>query len=193
MNRDFLRKNIGYRMQLIPTACRLDDQKRELPPIADEWIVESVTEETIQLSNPRTAHVLTLGMDHVHSFTSNPASSRGEIKHGFLKLHVQVFLDPRNCWVYPTARPGEPFRFASPVVVEQWVDFQYPTRSGLLRQMSAKGYELKWSLENNLARLTTLEGWELVEEPNAQGGLTRYRVRDFPYNQVLIRRLIQRF
>ncbi len=107
MNLRQLKKDVGCRVQLAPVARWLDETNRELPPEDDEWIIEDVTDESVRIFNTHTGLVITLGKDHVHSFASNPQESTGGIKHGFLVLHVQVYMRGAKCWVRPNLRPGE--------------------------------------------------------------------------------------
>ena len=65
-------------MQLQPVAHRLDDAGNLLPPIDDDWMVESVTDDAVKISNPRTGHIVLLGLDHIYSYTSNPGRMDGE-------------------------------------------------------------------------------------------------------------------
>lgn len=188
MNWDQMKKNVGCRVQLEPVACRLDQNGRELPGIDDEWIVEEVSAAGVRIYNPRTMHVTTLGKDHIHHFTSNPDRSEGGIVHGFLTLNVQVFLKGSKLWVRPNARPGEPVMLHAQEVVEKWVDLNYPRDSGLQRKLEVVGYRVAWCLDTNLARKIDLEGWEIVVEPDAQGVLTKFRLKDFPANQTLIKK-----
>ena len=107
MNLDLLKKNVSQRVQLLPVAYRLDENGRELEPMDDDWIFGDVSNDTLRISNVRTGHVATLGKDHVHHFTTNPHRSEQGVKHGFLTLNVQIFLQGDNLWVRPNARPGE--------------------------------------------------------------------------------------
>jgi hypothetical protein len=115
-----------------------------------------------------------------------PGSSSG-INHGFLTLNDQVFLSGSECWVRPNSRPGEPVKLERDEVVEKWVDLRYPFDSGIQRKLDADGYRVAWSLDTNLVRRIELEGWEIVIEPDAQGVPTKFRVKDRPADQTLIR------
>src|SRR3989338_5231357 len=108
MNWEQMKKNVGCRVQLIPPACRLDENGRELPPKDDDWIIQEVSTAGVRVSNTRTDHHTTLGKDHIHHFTSNPDRSQTGVQHGFLTLNVQLFLQGNRLWVRPNARPGEP-------------------------------------------------------------------------------------
>jgi hypothetical protein len=95
------------RMQLQPVAHRLDDAASLLAPIDDDWLVESVTDDGMRISNPRTGLSTLLGLDHIYSFTSNPGRVEGGLKFGFLMLKVQLTLKRNEVIVRPIPRPGE--------------------------------------------------------------------------------------
>jgi hypothetical protein len=107
LNREQLKKTVGMRMQIQPIAHRLDDAEKLLPPIDDDWVIESVTEEGVRISNPRNGLSTLLGLDHIYSFTSNPGRMEGGSKFGFLVLKVQLTLKRHEVIVRPTLRPGE--------------------------------------------------------------------------------------
>lgn len=107
MNLEQLKKNVGQRVRLRPIARRFDEHGRELEAKDDVWIVQAVTDIGISLSNERTGHQPTLGRDHVYSYASDPGRTRAELKHGFLTLHVQLFLRGFLAEIEPTPRPGE--------------------------------------------------------------------------------------
>jgi hypothetical protein len=153
----------------------------------DDWIILEVSTVGVQVSNIRTGHVTTLGKDHVHHFTSNPDRSQTGIAYGFLTLNVQVFLQGNELWVRPNARPGEPVKLQLGEVIERWVDFKYPFDSGLQRRLEAAGYRVAWCLDTKLSRKMDLEGWEIVVEPDPQGVPTKFRLKDRPSDQTLIK------
>ena len=108
MNWEQLKTSVDRRVQLQPTACRLDENGRELGPIDDDWVIDEVTSNGLRISNPRTGHVTTLVKDHVHDFRTNPDRSEGEFQYRFLTLNVQVYLQGNKLWVRPNSRPGQP-------------------------------------------------------------------------------------
>jgi hypothetical protein len=187
MNLGQIKKNRGWRVQLIPIAYRLDKHNRKLPSVDDDWIIQDISDTEICISNEVTGHRITLGADHIHHFTTNPPGSSGGINHGFLTLNVQVFLSGTECWVRPNSRPGDPVKPQRDEVVEKWVDLRYPVDSGIQQKIEADGYRVAWSLDTNLARRIDLEGWEIVIEPDAQGAPTKFRVKDRPADQTLIK------
>lgn len=188
MNWEQMKKNAGSRVQLVPTACRLDENASKIPPIDDDWLIEGVSADGVRISNIRTGHVTTLGGDHIHHFTTNPDRSVTGIAHGFLTLNVQVFLQGRMLWVRPNTRPGEPIEPPRVEVIERWVDFKYPSDSGIQQRLEASGYRVGWCLDTTLSRKIDLEGWEVVVEPDVHGTLTKFRVKDLPADQTLIKR-----
>ncbi len=188
MNWEQLKKCVGFRVQLEPVACRLDECSRELPAENDDWIVQDVSSAGVRISNVRTGHATTLGPDHIHHFTSNPDRSVGGLQYGFFILHVQVFLQGNQLWVRPNPRPGEAVKPPAVDVEEKWVDFRYPTDSGLQRRLEAAGYRVAWCLDSRLSRRTDLEGWEVVVEPDDRGSLTKFRLKDRPDDQTLIKK-----
>ena len=77
---------------------------------------------------------------------------------------------------------------AAPQVVEKWVDFKYPSDSGLQAKLEATGYRVAWCLDNKLARKIELDGWEVVIEPDQNGVPTKFRLKDRPADQTLIKK-----
>lgn len=190
MNWDQMKKNVGSRVQLVPTACRLDEHGRQLPVKDDEWIISDVSNDGVRISNTRTSHTTTLGRDHIHHYTSNPDGSQSGIRRGFLTLNVQLFMQGRDLQVRPNARPGEAVKPPTIDVIETIVDFQYPLQAGLQAKLEKEGYRLAWCLDSKLARLVDLEGWEVVLERDEKGVVRRFRVKDRPSDQILIKKRI---
>ena len=77
----------------------------------------------------------------------------------------------------------------APSYQEKWVDFRYPHDSGLQSQLENTGYKIAWCLDTRLSRKVDLEGWEIVTEPNEKGLPTRFRLKDNPTDQTLIKKL----
>ena len=71
----------------------------------------------------------------------------------------------------------------------QVVDLKYPSDSGLQSRLETVGYRVAWCLETNLARRVDLEGWEVVLEDD-HGVPTRFRVKDRPADQILIKKRV---
>jgi len=190
MNLDRIKKSVGHRVHLVPPACRLDEYGRELAPIDDAWTIEDVTDAGVRIANPRTGHFTTLGNDHIHHFTSNPALSQNGVPHGFFVLNVQLFLQGLTVSVTPNGRPGERVAPAPPRIREAIVDIRFPADSRMQAKLNSLGYEIRWCLEPRVARLTELEGWELTLEPDGSGGYVSYRLKDRPADQLLVKRVI---
>jgi hypothetical protein len=187
MNLEQMKRNVGCRVQLKPKACRLDDSGRELPGIDDDWIIEEVSASGVHISNVRTNHAITLGSDHIHHFSTNTDRSRFGIRHGFLMLNVQAFIQGNKCWVRPNARPGESVKPHVEEIIDKWVDIRYPFDSGLQQKLDAAGHRVAWCSDTILSRKVDLEGWEVVVEPDARGVRTRFRLKDQPAHQTLIK------
>lgn len=75
-----------------------------------------------------------------------------------------------------------------PDPVEKWVDFDYPRASGLQAKLSEDGYKVAWCLDTKLARRVDLEGWQVVVEPDVNGVLSKFRLKDRPADQTLIKK-----
>jgi hypothetical protein len=101
MNKGQLKKMLGYHVQLRPISKRYDGTQ-ELSQLDDDWTVRRV-DEVIELSNNRVPYSVSLGLDHIHSYTSNPGRGVG---HGFLQLRVQLCLRGNDIDVEPLP-PGQ--------------------------------------------------------------------------------------
>jgi len=189
MNLEQLKKNVGHRVQLSPVACRLDTYGLPLPEVSEDWLIETVTDEQICLSKT-TGHVLILGKDHVHHYTTDPQRSLGPIKYGFLTLLVQPFICGDNVWVKPTVRPGEALPPPRVTITDKIVQFTYPTDSGLQRQLEQFGFRVHWSRESQLPMRIESEGWEAVIEPDSAGRLFRFRVKDGRDDLILLKKRV---
>jgi hypothetical protein len=189
MKLDRLKKNVGWRMEIVPTACHLDDQGNPLLEKNEEWLVEEVTDDLVRLST-QSGHQLKLGTDHIYSFATNPQRASAEANFGFLSLHVQVFVQGGRISVKPNARPGERVPSNPAVVGDKIVNFDYPTESGIQKRLEAAGYRLLWSLESELASRVDLHGWEIVIEPDANGKLFRFRCIDPRDDQILLKKRV---
>jgi hypothetical protein len=86
-------------------------------------------------------------------------------------------------WKAFTARTPPP---AAPS--QKWVDFRYPTDSGLQQRLENEGFNVAWCFDSRLARKTELEGWEVVVEVDRDGNRSNLKFRDNPSNQTLIKR-----
>jgi hypothetical protein len=106
MNWNQFQKNVGMRMLIEPPACRLSDAGHVLPESHDEWLIESISGETVKLRNLISDHVAVLGKDHLYSFHTDPSRTTDDVKAGFLSLKVQVFIQGHKTWVRPNSGPG---------------------------------------------------------------------------------------
>lgn len=107
MNKEMLAKCEGHVVRIRPMARRFSGQD-ELDTIDDDWMIRRVdlSRKTVEIINLRSEYCPILGLDHVHSYTSDPMSDRGEQKHGFLQLNVQVFMTDRGPKIEPLPRGG---------------------------------------------------------------------------------------
>lgn len=188
MNWEKLKQNFGSWVQITPIACRLDEHGIPLPQIDEDWFIDETTDDYIRISSKATSHFVKLGKDHIHHFTSNPQRTVGTTKYGFLTLLVQVFVQGNNVWVKPTNRPGEAVAPPLVEIVDRPVHFRFPTDSGIQQRLEAAGYRLAWANESTLSQRLDFDGWEIVIEPDANGRLFRYRVKDRYDDQVLLKK-----
>ena len=105
MNKDQLKKTVGCTVRIRPVVRR-HDGTRELPSIDDDWLVQRVDTDVVELSNSRTAHHALLGLDHIHSYMSDPGRDVGGARHGFLWLRVQLCLRGMHIDIEPLP-PGQ--------------------------------------------------------------------------------------
>lgn len=85
--------NMRVRLRPVPLAAGM--------PHDDEWLVQQITDSTIQLSNPGPGYIVHLGLDHIREFISDPGRSVGTVPRGFLKLKVQLTMSGRDVIVEP--------------------------------------------------------------------------------------------
>lgn len=72
-----------------------------LPQIDDDWIVESVEDAGVTISNTRTQDRVLVAYDHIREFMTDPIRDTDGLKHGFLHLKVQLTLTGRGVSVEP--------------------------------------------------------------------------------------------
>jgi hypothetical protein len=111
MNKEMLAKCEGDIVRIRPLARRFQGH-RELETLDDDWRIGRVdlTRKVVEILNIRCDHCPTLGLDHIHSYTSDPMRDFDGQKHGFLQLNVQVFLTewgPKVEPIPPGVRHGE--------------------------------------------------------------------------------------
>jgi hypothetical protein len=188
VNFDRIKKSVGTRLQLLPPAILLDDVGRNRGTYDNVWILDAVEDNDVRISTS-TGHFTLLGKDHVHHYTSNPNESRqAGVEHGFFTLNVQIYIQGNKVKILPLARPGEPNQTAPETIEEMLVDFRFPQDSGLQARLEAGGYKVAWAGESRLARLVNLEGYVVVVERMANGGLTSFRLKDRPEDKILVKR-----
>jgi hypothetical protein len=105
MNLEQLKRNVGQQVKLVPPACHLDAAGDPLPSLNENWTIEAVTNDYIEI---RTAlgQSYRLAKDHVRNFTSDTPSSTDDNRRGFLTLHVQLFVEGADVSAVPSERPG---------------------------------------------------------------------------------------
>ncbi|GJL61163.1 MAG: hypothetical protein NPIRA03_40200 [Nitrospirales bacterium] len=100
MNKDKLKKCVGYRVLLEPVALRSGE------PHNDVWTIEEVLDKKgVRIKNSATDHNKLLGFDSVHHYRSDPSQDYDGHTHGVLVLNVQIEL--RNREVIIKERPRE--------------------------------------------------------------------------------------
>jgi hypothetical protein len=177
MNKDMMKKNVGVHVLLVPPACRLDQHGFELKAVDDDWwLIQDVTNDGVQISDPRTGHFRNLGYDHVHRFTTD--GTRNGSRRGFLSLHVQVFVQGNDVRVVPNARPGDPVQSKRPEVFDKIVEIRYPELSGIQERLLAQSYRIGWVRPDRVSSLVDLEGYEVVVEADVRGVVSTFRTRD---------------
>jgi hypothetical protein len=102
MNKEMLAKCEGYVVRIRPIARRFQGQQ-ELEPLDDDWRIGRVdlARKTLEIRNVRCDQCPTLGLDHIHSYSSDPMRDFDGQKHAFLQLNVQVFLTEQGPHVEP--------------------------------------------------------------------------------------------
>lgn len=107
MKWDKLKANIGYKVQLVPTACHLDAGGDILPARGEDWTITSSGVDFLEIDAGLGYRYL-LAKDHVHHYTSDAHRSAQGEHFGFLTLNVQLFVQGAAVRVVPNSRPGLP-------------------------------------------------------------------------------------
>jgi hypothetical protein len=190
MNWDKITKAANRRIELQPRACFLDAMGRELPEVSDDWVISNPTPDHITVTNTRTQHVMRLGKDHIHHFTSNPLRSPDGNDHGFFTLLVQIYIQGDAVSFRPCLRPGEKLPPVPPIEIEdKWVDQFYPSAANLAHKLGVDPQMLAWCRESRVPSLVAGGNAEIALERIDAGRMCRLRLRDSPEPQMLIRRL----
>lgn len=175
MNWERLKRNIGWRVQLAPTAIHLDALGRELPARNEDWIIQQVTETELRLDESLVMELTTrIAKDAVHEFGHNAQRCvPGGTQYGFLTLKLQMVVQ-NSVITYCPCRPGERVAPPPPPLREDLVEFGYPAMSGLQPRLEAAGYQVHWSADR-LVSTREVEGWEVVRERDGYGVLHSFR------------------
>jgi len=107
MNWEQLKKNVGYRVKLVPKAYHLDSAGDPLAFLDEDWIVMSVTNDYAEVSAP-SGHFYRLGKDHIYSFATDHQRAGDGLRHGFLQLKVQLYIQGTDVTATPNHLPGQP-------------------------------------------------------------------------------------
>jgi hypothetical protein len=107
MKLEHLKKDVGYRVKLVPPAYHLDAAGEPMPFQDEDWIIMAVTNEYIEI-NTASGHFYRLGKDHVRNFTTDPHRSTDGLNHAFLQLHVQLYIRSADVTAIPNHQPGAP-------------------------------------------------------------------------------------
>lgn len=105
-----IKKNLYSIVRLRPIAksCNSDQYGQcQIQDKDDEWVIESINDDGITITNTRNRKVADLGFDHIHSWTSDPENSKRDTrKHGFLSLNVQIYYNifSGRLWIEPTRK-----------------------------------------------------------------------------------------
>ena len=64
--------------------------------------------------------------------------------------------------------------------LDKWVNMSYPEEAGINRELTAHGYDLRWTTANEESQRVDLEGWEPVLVDQSDGTKARLKIRDHP-------------
>lgn len=65
-----------------------------------------------------------------------------------------------------------------PEATDKWVTLDYPEEAGISQHLRSQGLKLVWSRADEESTRVDLKGWSVVEEPDANGNVVRFKVRD---------------
>jgi len=184
MNWSQFQKNIDMRVRIEPPACRLSDVGHVLPESHEEWLIESISSDTIKLRNLISNHVAELGKDHVYDYRSDPSRTKGDVKYGFLILKVQVFVQGPEIWLRPNSRPGEsvaPSNLSHHQV--QWTELvKVDARSGIPRNAHFASIQYRlWSDVQGtplLLRISSNAEGTLSQELSGPSGVAKLMIAE---------------
>ena len=105
MNLDQLKRDVGYRVKIVPPAYHLDALGDPLPFQDEDWIIMAVTDEYTDIITDA-GHFYRLGKDHIRGFTTDPHRSGDGVNRGFLQLHMQLYITGTEVKAVPNHQPG---------------------------------------------------------------------------------------
>jgi hypothetical protein len=190
MNRDQLKKNVGFRVRLRPTMRELDQFGRPFSYKDDDWLIQVAGEAALNISNLRTQHIYALGYDHIHHFVSDPDKTRGGLNRGMLVLTVQLVARGNGLDIEPTIKPGTAMAPSRVLPLDKLVDYHYPSDIGLVADLQSQGYQVMWARRCFVPRRIELEGWERVTVRGVRGRLIQFRTPSPAGELVLLRRFL---
>ena len=109
MKKDQIKKDLCSRVRLRPIAKRFSNDV-EIGRFDNDWIIDKVSDEGVEINDTRSGYRVILGFDHIHDYKSDPNRNYDGLKHGILVLNVQLCINI-NTWkvsIEPTERPGRP-------------------------------------------------------------------------------------
>ena len=102
MNRQQLAKNVGRTVRLRPPATTCQDKKLD-----DDWIILDVTDTRARLQHVASNAPLTLGLDHIRKFSSDPErDAEPNAPYGFLVLTENVVREDDGRFRVEPSVPG---------------------------------------------------------------------------------------
>jgi hypothetical protein len=105
MNLNQLKRDVGYRVRLVPSACYVDETGEPTFVQDGDWTITAVNvnEGYVDITG-YAGQTFRLGTDHIRSLATD--HSDPEIKRGFLQLLVQLFVYGDKVTAVPNDRPG---------------------------------------------------------------------------------------
>lgn len=73
-----------------------------------------------------------------------------------------------------------PWREAAVQIIDKWVNLAHAEKAGITRELTAQGYDLRWSTANEESERVDLQGWEPVLLDQADGTKARLKIHDHP-------------
>lgn len=100
MNKAMLPRSLWQRLRLWPLPRRVRTDGIALPRLDDDWIMQDFDRRKgIRLSNTRTGHVVQLSFRHIKQYDSEKARNWDGLKHGRLRLRVELTLSGCNLFM----------------------------------------------------------------------------------------------